>query len=292
MRDELLAVQEGEVRKLDLAARENFSANANAAMDAVAAAFVRSARRSLPFLTRFRGKILPRPVEMAPRDLPAEGLEEAPSFTVNLAGPGSAWATLTLSSQAIAMVLEGSLGGRGAPTPGVLGVELTGPQRALIGRIARSLAADLVAAIKQVAHLELAVTTEEPRKEGGGKALTGFRVVCDVDGTGVPTALVVTIGAKSFDDAVRESSAREAAEADPRIGDALPEVDLELVAELGRVSIGLRRVLSLKPGDVIRLTTAVDDAVALRIEGVPKFLVAPITSRGQLAVEIRARHGK
>jgi len=291
MREEELAM-EGEVRKLDLATREHFSPNANAAMEAVAVAFARSARRSLPFLTRFKGKILPRPVEMAPRDLAAQGLEDLPSFTVNLAGAGNAWATLTLTSQAIAMVLEGSLGGRGAPTPGVLGADLTAPQRALIGRIARSLAGDLGVAIGQVAHLELAVTAEEPRKEGAGKALTGFRVVCDVDGTGVPTALVITIGAKAFDDAVRESTAREAAEVDPRIGDALPEIELELVAELGRVSLGLRRVLSLKTGDVIRLTTAVDDAVALRIEGAQKFLAAPITSRGQLAVEIRARHGK
>ncbi len=292
MSEEELAAQDGEVRKLDLATREHFSPNANTAMDAVAAAFARSARRSLPFLTRFKGKIVPRYVEMAARDVAAEGLSDLPSFTVNLAGAGGAWATLTLSSEAIAMVLEGSLGGRGAPTPGVLGVELTSPQRALIARIARSLAADLGAAIGQVAHLELAVTTEEPRKEGAGKALTGFRVVCDVDGTGVPTALIVTIGAKAFDDAVRESTAREAAEVDPRIGDALPEVPLEIVAELGRVSLGLRRVLSLKLGDVIRLTTAVDDAVALRIEGAPKFLAMPITSRGQLAVEIRARHGK
>ncbi len=283
--------QNGEVRKLDLAAREHFSPNAYGAMDAVAAAFARAARRSLPFLTRFKGRILPRAVEMAARDALAEGLDDAPSFTVNLAGAGGAWATLTLSSQAIGMVLEGSLGGRGAPTPGSLGAELTSPQRALVGRIARSLAADLGTAIAQVARLDVAITNEEPRKESG-KAATGFRAVCDVDGTGVPTALVLTIGAKAFDDSVRESQAREAAEVDPRIGDALPEVPLELVAELGRVSLGLRRVLSLKPGDVIRLTTAVDDAVALRIEGIEKFLVSPITSRGQLAVEIRARHGK
>jgi flagellar motor switch protein FliM len=189
------------------------------------------------------------------------------------------------------MVLEGSLGGRGAPTPGVLGADLTAPQRALIGRIARSLAGDYAAGIKDLAHLEMQVTTEEPRREAGNK-MNGFRVVCDVEGAGAPTAIVLTIAAKAFDDAVRESTAREAAEVDPRIGDALPEIPLELVAELGRVSLGLRRVLSLKPGDVIRLTTAVDDAVALRIEGIEKFLAVPITSRGQLAVEIRARHGK
>ena len=286
-----LRTDDGDVRKLDLASREHYSPQADTVMRAVAAAFARAARRSLPFLTRFKGRILPRAPEMARRDQLVEGFEDAPSFTVNLAGPGNAWATLTLSAQAIAMVLEGSLGGRGAPTPGVLGADLTAPQRALIGRIARSLAGDFATGIKDLAHLEMQITTEEPRREAGNK-MSGFRVVCDVEGAGAPTAIVLTIAAKAFDDAVRESTAREAAEVDPRIGDALPEIPLELVAELGRVSLGLRRVLSLKPGDVIRLTTAVDDAVALRIEGIEKFLAVPITSRGQLAVEIRARHGK
>jgi flagellar motor switch protein FliM len=282
---------DGEVRKLDLAAREHYSQSAHAAADAVALAFSRAARRSLPFLTRFKGRILPRPTEMAMRDEPVSGLDDGPMYTVNLAGASGAWATLALSSQAIAMVLEGSLGGRGTPTPGALGPELTAPQKALVGRIARSLAADLGIAIDQVARLEVTVSAEDARKDAD-KPQTGFRAICDVDGTGVPTALIVTIGAKPFDEAVRESQAREATTADPRIGDSLPEVPLEVIAELGRVSMGLRRVLSLREGDVIRLTTAVDDAVTLRVGGVEKFLGAPITSRGQLAVEIRARHGK
>lgn len=293
MSDEPAAGVDAEVRKLDLATREHFSTQAQAAMGAVAASFARAARRSLPFLTRYKGRILPRPVEMAAREQPAEGFDELPQFTVTLAGPGGTWATLTLTTQAIAMVLEGSMGGRNAPTPGSLGPDLTAAQRALVGRIAKSLAADFASGVRQIAKLELAIAPEDTRKESAsGKAATGFRVVCDVDGTGAPTGLVLTIGAKAFDDAVRESSAREAAEVDPRIGDALPEVPLELVAELGRVSLGLRRVLSLKVGDVIRLTTAVDDAISLRIEGSPKFSGVPITSRGQLAVEIRARHGK
>ncbi len=282
-----------EVKKLDLAAREHFSLQAQGAMETVATSFARAARRSLPFLTRFKGRIMPRPVELAARDQGVDDLADSPVFTVALSGGGSAWATLTLSAQAIAMVLEGSLGGRGAPTPGALGLELTSPQRALVARIARSLASDFAGAIREHAKLELTVGPEDGRKEpASNKAQTGFRVVCDVDGTGVPTGIILTVSAKAFDAAVRDSAAREAQIVDSRIGDALPEVPLEVAAELGRISLGLRRVLSLKPGDVIRLPTAVDDVISVRIEGIEKFLGVPITSRGQLAVEIRARHGK
>jgi flagellar motor switch protein FliM len=52
----------------------------------------------------------------------------------------------------------------------------------------------------------------------------------------------------------------------------------------------LRRVLSLQPGQVLRLDTAVDDPVSVRVGGVKKFVGVPVISRGQLAVEVRGRH--
>jgi flagellar motor switch protein FliM len=67
-------------------------------------------------------------------------------------------------------------------------------------------------------------------------------------------------------------------------------VPLEVVAELGRISIGLKKVLSFRVGDVVRLYTATDDPVSVRVGGVEKFLGMPILSRGQLAIEIRSRH--
>ena len=77
---------------------------------------------------------------------------------------------------------------------------------------------------------------------------------------------------------------------DPRMAEALIEVPVEVVAELGRVRLGLRRVLSLEVGQVLRLATAVDDPVIVRIGGVEKLHGAPVISRGQVSVEVRARH--
>ena len=49
-------------------------------------------------------------------------------------------------------------------------------------------------------------------------------------------------------------------------------------------------MLSLKVGEVLRLPTALDDAISVRVAGVKKFKAVPVASRGQIAVEIRGRH--
>ena len=78
--------------------------------------------------------------------------------------------------------------------------------------------------------------------------------------------------------------------ADPRMAEALSEVPVEVICELGSVRLGLRRVLSLQVGQVLRLDTAVDDPVSVRVAGIKKFVGVPVISRGQLAVEVRGRH--
>jgi flagellar motor switch protein FliM len=69
-------------------------------------------------------------------------------------------------------------------------------------------------------------------------------------------------------------------------------VPVEVVAELGRVQLGLRRVLSLRPGEVLRLGAATDDLVQVRVAGIPKLYGVPVISRGQLSIQITRRHGE
>lgn len=68
--------------------------------------------------------------------------------------------------------------------------------------------------------------------------------------------------------------------------DALSEVRVTLVAELGRMQLGLKRVIGLQVGQVLRLPTLVETPIPLSISGIVKFQVTPVTSRGQLAVKI------
>jgi flagellar motor switch protein FliM len=76
------------------------------------------------------------------------------------------------------------------------------------------------------------------------------------------------------------------------MAEALGGVPMALVAELGRVTMGLRSIMALRVGDVVRLPTATDDLLHVRVGGVEKFSAVPVVSRGQLAIEIRARAGE
>ena len=74
------------------------------------------------------------------------------------------------------------------------------------------------------------------------------------------------------------------------MAEALLDVEVDVIAELGRTTLGLRRVLNLRVGEVVRLPTAVDDPVPIRVGDVLKLQGSPVISRGQLSIEIKSRH--
>src|SRR5262245_43797797 len=115
------------VRPLDLSGRERQLRAAMTAMDRIGAAFARYARRSMPFLARHRGRIVATPVQIASMATDAANpLPTGPTYAVRLGTKeGNAWATITLNSDAIALTLEGALGGGGASA---VPVQLTAPE--------------------------------------------------------------------------------------------------------------------------------------------------------------------
>jgi flagellar motor switch protein FliM len=69
--------------------------------------------------------------------------------------------------------------------------------------------------------------------------------------------------------------------------DKLATVDVNVVAEIGKINIPVRDVLSLQRGDVIRLyNTRVDEPYSLNIGNKPKFLCRPGVIGKKLAVQI------
>jgi flagellar motor switch protein FliM len=102
--------------------------------------------------------------------------------------------------------------------------------------------------------------------------------------------VAIVLSAEALEEAAREHDEAPLQNGDPRVIEGMRDVPVQLVAELGSTTIGLRRVLSLKVGDVLRLPTAIDDAICVRVEGVKKFAAVPVACRGQIAIEIRGRH--
>jgi len=69
--------------------------------------------------------------------------------------------------------------------------------------------------------------------------------------------------------------------------DKLETVDIDAVAEIGRINLPVREVLSLRVGDVVRLNnTRIGDPYSLSIGSKPKFLCRPGVVGKKLAVQI------
>ncbi len=70
----------------------------------------------------------------------------------------------------------------------------------------------------------------------------------------------------------------------------LVEVEVEIVAMLGRTASCVRDLLGLETGDVLRLDGAPGDPVVLRVDDVVVAEGDPVVHKGDLAIQIRHRH--
>lgn len=286
------AEAEDNLRRVDLTGRERHLKGAMYAMNHVAQRFARGARKTLPFLVKRRARLVPEPVCIV--DLGAERLvEHGPVFEIMLEAESGAWACLTLGPEALGVVLEGALGGSEKNASSGIGADLTTAQAALVGKLARKLAEDFAEAVKSEVGILLKATSARSIPAGDERDANfadGLRAECVFEGIAGDARIAIAMGAEALESAAKERDDTEEETSDPRMAEALYEVPVEIVAELGRVRLGLRRVLSLEVGQVLRLATAVDDPVIVRVGGVEKFCGAPVISRGQLSVEIRGRH--
>lgn len=287
------AEAEDNLRRVDLTGRERQLKGAMYAMSHVAQRFARGARKTLPFLVKRRARLVPEPVCIV--DLGAERVvERGPVFEILLeAEEGPAWACLTLGPEALSVVLEGALGGSEKNASSGIGADLTLAQAALVSKLARRLAEDFADAVKGEVGITLRATSARSIPAGDERDAAfadGLRAECAFEGIAGDARIAIAMGAEALESAAKDQEEEPEDLNDPRMAEALTEVPVEVVAELGRVKLGLRRVLSLEVGQVIRLATAVDDPVIVRVAGVEKFRGAPVISRGQLSVEIRGRH--
>jgi len=279
-------------RTVDLTGRERQLRAALQTMSQIAGRFARSARRTLPFMVRQRTRLVPQGVNIVS---PSENEGEStvgPSFEVVLESDEiPAWASLTINTSALRLILEGSLGAS-TPGSGLLGIELTLAQRALVARVARSLAEDLAAAIRDDVGVRLSIVSSHGRSADEISEIPesdGLRVDCIFEDIPDDPRISVAVAIGTLESVTREDEDELPTAGDPRMTEAVKEVPIEFVAELGRVKVGLRNLLAWRAGQVIRLSTAIDDPVLLRVAGVTKFAGRPVISRGQLAVEIRGR---
>lgn len=67
---------------------------------------------------------------------------------------------------------------------------------------------------------------------------------------------------------------------------AVKQTSIELKAQLGKASLGLRELVQLTPGMVIVLDNTIDESIVLTIGGQPRYLGRPGLSGSKLAIQI------
>lgn len=254
--------------------------HAAAELDGRARALAAAFSRAIPFLFRDGVAVVPDPAGAATRAALDDELA-APRHTMPLRiEPDGAPAALVLDAAAVAFLLDGALGGDGSNPPALAPEGLTGPQRALLGRVLGG----VVPAFSAVLEGGLGVKLQRRAGEGEGARddrMIVLRFRMGEGGAGGVVALALAQGAL-----VGAAPGKKADALDPVLATALGEAPLELVVELGRVRLTLPEVAALRVGDVLALATPVGSTVSVRVDEHVLFRAHPVTSGAHVAVRI------
>jgi len=249
-------------------------------MDAMAEQLAAALRRAVPFLMRQSVDISPLPARVgSTQDLIAA--LEGPTFTVSLVtDPGGSRACLAFDRRAITYLLEGLLGGAHGEEDRPL-TELTGPQRAIMGRVATAF---LRATVDVFSPLGIRL---QPLPSGHGSHEDAELVGVELAVAPGAHRVLFAIGRQAMENAwTHQLSDDDDSVSGSRIPALLEEVELEIAVELGRVHRRFADLQALKVGDVIRLDTVVSDPVVIRVGDRPILRGRPTAAGTRLAVSI------
>lgn len=237
-------------------------------------------KRTLPYLSRRKIKVSAgEPAPVIYSDALADLLAPMHVTAVDVGGARGA---LVVDGKAVAHGLDGVLGGTGE-LPELDPSGLSPAQVALAVRLARGLLEAFASVLGRLG-MKLSESTEDLTGAPGG-LLVACAVTIGEDETRGTILLLVPAGA------VPEGALGSSKPLLPqaRTAAAMAQVDVEVVAELGRVRLPLRRLAGLKVGDVVRLPLPLDTAATVRVSTSVLFRGRPTTSGPQIAVAIDAR---
>jgi flagellar motor switch protein FliM len=297
---------------------EGGSAVAEETMQRAAASIASGVRRAVPFLGRRRATA----VAIAPATVRANTFGKDlvdPFYVCSLAAePGGSRAMLALDAQAIAFLLEGMLGGDGSDTPKLAKKGLSGPQRAFIDRIVGNIVTSVSSSLGKALGLTLTklpqLMNERPADGVVVKLPIQFHDTApkvveskkefSLDEFDMPSmrgasssqngpeeatvfgTMFLAISKTALIAARAANLAHRVQQVDPRLAASLRQVEVNVVAELGRVRLTLGGLSALRVGDTLRLDVPVDGDVEVRVEDQPLFRGQPTTHGSQLAIQV------
>ncbi len=250
----------------DLAIAGERGRAAIARLSTLDAALASALRRALPFLARKR---VPITVEK-PRCILFEDLQKGGHTRIFATEPAGVAGALAVDEVALARIFEGVLGaGSNAPRGG-----FTPAQNALASRLSEAMVRALSLATAKIGAVLDAKATPPPPT---GPAVVATLVI---DGGGsIKVALPIAAIAQA-------DGASPAPAASDGIARAMLDVELDVVAELGKIKLSITALADLKVGDVVRLTLPLDERARISAGGITLFRGRPTTNGELVAIEI------
>ena len=253
-------------------------------LDEKSSEFVSAIRRSVPILMRKSVPIEPEAAKLVKGSELIGGLQQ-PYFHVPLVtDPGGARAMLLFEAGAVAYLLEAALGGSADEDSIQTLTEITNAQKAAIGRLAEPMVKLFSDALAPLGVRVRRLPAMAGVGVDGEFAATSFAIA------GNPERRVVfAIMRDAIPSTGMMPMSRGRAEHETRVPAILCQVEVDLVAELGRVRRRLSEIDSFRVGDVIRLDTALRSPIQVRVQGKPILKATPTTSGTQLAFSVVER---
>ncbi len=247
-------------------------------------------RRAIPFLSKSAVPIKVVSVEAQPIEQTTGQLAKPWHAMSIVIEPGQSAGILALDGPAVALVLDGLLGGDGKNPAPLKGTTLSTTQAALMNRVSIGLCAAFSEALTRIG-LKLA-----PRAKGApGSPGENAPITLTLEiGEGMGAGRIVLAIAK---DALLVKLTpfappkKDASELDHRIVATIEQIEVELVAELGHARMTLAALSTLRPGTTLRLDAPLSGSVEVLAQGQSIFSGRPTAINGQIAVRLDRHEG-
>jgi flagellar motor switch protein FliM len=241
-------------------------------------------RRAVPFLSRRGVRVSLASSRSTTLAEVVNGLARPFHLTPLSLSGGEAPGALIFDAAAASLLLDGVLGGTGEMLPELNGNGLSGPQEALLAGLARNVVRAFSAALQGSLGVTIDVrghTTAEAHSDAPPVAC----VLQLQEGDRLAEVILLVPRDPLLAHLSLEDD-REPGKEDPRIASLLGDVELLVVVELGRVSMRVGDLATLKVGDTLRLDVPVSGLVSVRSDGRELMRGRPTTSGGRIAVKI------
>ena len=280
--------QTAEVRTIDLVSRDHrIFALLPELQDCADRLAVQAARIGSQVL-RTACKVQADPVEVLPgarlRDLLA-----APRFVHGFRlGANSGAGLITIDSVLGGAFVERQFGGD-IDNPAPADAPPTATERRTAGRLAAALLSALQVALHRLGSPEVTLEDEVPALvKDPSRAAAVVLMTLRVSFSRHRSTVIVALDTSAAGFRVPATASTLSA-APGSLAPNLHGVTVELRAVLGLARVPVQRLLSLRTGETLILDAAADALVPVQVGGRPKFVGAPVLSRGSLGVRISHR---